>query len=243
VSGGVAADGTGGRRRLVLPGGLLSPADARRLADCLEELAEADDLRLLEIHSRGPDFCLGVDVPADEPLGWLGDVAGRLEALPVPVLAAVAGHCDAEGLALVLGADLVVAHPAAAFATPGLAEGRLPRLGVVSRLTRAVGRSAATAMVLLGEVLDADHARRLGLVHEVHPDPGRRLDALADELAQRAPLALELAKDVIRRGTELPLTHALRLEGDANHLLQASEDRAEGLAAFFDRRPAHFRGR
>jgi len=233
----------GGVARLVLPGGLLDERAAEHLADLLADLAEDDAARVVVVSSTGSDFCLGVDAPPDDPLDWLGDPAGRLAALAAPVLVAVRGRCQAEGLALVLGADLVVAHPAAGFAIPEVPAGRLPRLGVVTRLVRSVGRPLATAMVLAGDDVTGERALRHGLVHELHPDPDGRVADLADELMARAPLALELAKDVVRRGEELSLAHALRLEGDANHLLQASADRAEGLAAFFERRSPRFGGR
>jgi enoyl-CoA hydratase/carnithine racemase len=100
-------------------------------------------------------------------------------------------------------------------------------------------------MVLLGEVLAAEEARSVGLLAGVS-GPGGLDDAVAgtvEQLLGTAPLAQELAKEAVHRGAELPLRDGLRLEGDLNHLLQGTSDRAEGLAAFFAKRPADFAGR
>ena len=98
-------------------------------------------------------------------------------------------------------------------------------------------------MVLAGQELGASAAVAAGLVHEVADDPVSRAVAVAQVLAERGPLALEYAKEAIWRGARLALVDALRLEADFNHLLQGSADRAEGLAAFFDKRSPRFQGR
>ena len=98
-------------------------------------------------------------------------------------------------------------------------------------------------MVLLGTELEAGEARRQGLVHEVADDPGAVADRWVGQVLAVAPLATELAKEAVHRGAEMPLRDGLRLEGDLNHLLQSTADRAEGLAAFFEKRPADFAGR
>jgi enoyl-CoA hydratase/carnithine racemase len=98
-------------------------------------------------------------------------------------------------------------------------------------------------MVLLGREVTGAEAHGAGLVHELADDPAARAREVAATLVERGPLALEYAKEAVRRGSELPLHDALRLEADFNHLLAGSRDRAEGLAAFFDKRPPRFEGR
>jgi enoyl-CoA hydratase/carnithine racemase len=105
-------------------------------------------------------------------------------------------------------------------------------------------------MVLCGDALAAPAAEAAGLVWSLtadNPDDPDGLDAqamaLADKLRGLGPLALEFAKEAVHRGAELPLRDGLRLEGDLNTLLATSSDRAEGLAAFFAKRPADFAGR
>ena len=98
-------------------------------------------------------------------------------------------------------------------------------------------------MLLLGTEIDAPTSLEWGLTHAVEDDLDDAVERWLDELAGAGPLALEFAKEAIHRGSELPLADGLRLEGDLNHQLAATDDRAEGLAAFFDKRPPDFAGR
>ena len=98
-------------------------------------------------------------------------------------------------------------------------------------------------MLMLGEAIDAATAETWGVVHAVVEDLPGAVAEFVDQLLGTGPLALEFAKEAVHRGSELPLRDGLRLEGDLNHQLAATEDRAEGLAAFFDKRPPDFAGR
>jgi enoyl-CoA hydratase/carnithine racemase len=142
-----------------------------------------------------------------------------------------------------LAADVRVCDLNARFRLPEIERARLPCWGGTQRLARAIRPSEATAMVLLGRSMGAQRAASLGLVHEAASDPERVVAELVAQLVQRGPLSLELAKEAVHRGAELPLRDGLRLEGDLNHQLAATEDRAEGLQAFFDKRPPDFAGR
>jgi enoyl-CoA hydratase/carnithine racemase len=99
-------------------------------------------------------------------------------------------------------------------------------------------------MILLGEVIDATEALRCGLVSQVVPDD--RVDdealALAERIAARGPLAVRYAKEAVLRGMEMPLEQALRFETDLTVILQTTEDRAEGVRAFLEKREPHFKG-
>jgi len=225
---------------LTLPGG---PLDARTIVELDEVVAGLDEgaeTRVVVLEAEGPDFCSGTEAGSDPGSSGV-DPPRRLATARMPIVAAVRGACRSAGLELILGADMVVAEEGSVFGLSELAEGRLTRWGGIQRLVRALGAPTATAMVLLGQEISAGDAHRLGLVHEVAPPSRAR--AIAEELARRGPLALEYAKEAVRRGAELPLAHALRLEADFNHLLATSEDRAEGLDAFFAKRPPRFRGR
>ena len=146
------------------------------------------------------------------------------------------------GLELALAADLRVADGTTRCSFPDVRAGRLPCWGGTQRLPRAAGRSTAARLLLAGDVLDAGEALACGLVHTVADDAGAAADELAERLAALAPLALAAAKEAIVRGSELPMRQALELEGDLNHLLQTTADRAEGLAAFFAKRTPDFGG-
>ena len=238
----IAFDRDGAVGTLRLSGTPLGARAARELDSALEEIDADRELRVLVLTSVGPDFCPGAAADLD-PTGGGVDPPGRLESLRVPVVAALAGRCSSAGLELALGADVRIACPTARLALADAVEGGFTRWGGIQRLVRAAGAAAANSMVLLGRELDGAAAHRTGLVHELAEDPDRRARELAGELAARGPLALEYAKEAVRRGAELPLHDALRLEADFNHLLAGSEDRAEGLGAFFDKREPRFRGR
>ena len=231
-------------RTIELSGQALGRREAAELVAAAEILVEDRSARVVVLRAAGPDFCPG---PADdlEPVTWEIDPAAALARLRPPVVAAVTGRCRSVGLELALAADIRLADPTASFSLPDLADGRLPSWGGTQRLPRAVGASRAAALVLLGETLTAAQAHAAGLLAGVAA-PGQlaaTIDATVEQLLAVAPLALELAKEAVHRGAELPLRDGLRLEGDLNHLLQATDDRAEGLAAFFAKRPPDFAGR
>jgi enoyl-CoA hydratase/carnithine racemase len=235
----------GGAVRVIrLTGQLLGPREAAELVDAATSLVEERAVRAVVLTSGGPDFCAGPAADLD-PSSFPIDPAAALARLRPPVVAAIRGRCLSVGLELALAADIRLADPTARFGLPDVAAGRLPSWGGTQRLPRAVGAPRATAMVLLGELLDASEARNAGLLAGLSA-PGQlddTVDATVEQLLGAGPLALELAKEAVHRGAELPLRDGLRLEGDLNHLLQATDDRAEGLEAFFAKRPPDFAGR
>ncbi len=98
-------------------------------------------------------------------------------------------------------------------------------------------------MLMLGTEVDAVTAQSWNLMHILSEDPEEEVRKVINDLLECGPLALEMAKEAVHRGSELPLRDGLRLEGDLNHQLAATDDRAEGLAAFFEKRPPDFSGR
>lgn len=219
----------------------MTARQAAELDDVLAEAAEDRDLRAVVLRSDTADFCAGTDddlraTPTSAPTP-----ADRLAALRPPVVAALHGRVESAGLELALAADVRIAAPNARFRFPEVAEGRLPTWGGTQRLPRAVSPSTALRMILLGDELLAEDAQHAGLVHEVSDDPGSRAQEYVAQWLQRAPLALEYAKEAVRDGAELRLREGLALEADLNTLLQTSRDRAEGIAAFLEKREPDFR--
>jgi enoyl-CoA hydratase/carnithine racemase len=239
----LTASGDGAVRELRLSGAPLSAREALERAAAADELVGDRDVRAVVLGSAGPDFCVG-GADGFDPLAAGVDPAAALARLRVPVVVVVRGRCRSVGLELALVGDIVVAGNDATFSLPDVVEaGRLPCWGGTQRLPRAVGAARATAMLLLGEELDATRAGAAGFVWQLADNPDDAARGIAAQLATLGPLALEYAKEVVHRGAELPLRDGLRLEGDLNTLLAASADRAEGLAAFFAKRPADFAGR
>jgi enoyl-CoA hydratase/carnithine racemase len=203
----------------------------------LDSLAADPPRALLVLAPEG----VGANEPRlPTPLG-LRDPAGLLASFPAPTLAAWNGPAIGAGAELLLAADLRVVGPAATMAFPEVGNGELPGWGGTQRLTRAAGVSVALRMLVLGEVVDAAALDRCGLAAVVD-DPVAHADALGARLAEGAPRAQAAARDAVYRGRDLTLLDALRLESDLNLLISTTADRAEGIAAFFEKRPARFTG-
>jgi enoyl-CoA hydratase/carnithine racemase len=235
----------GGAVRVVrLSGHPLGAREAAELVAATDALVEDRAVRVVVVTSAGPDFCPGA-APDLDPLAFPVDPAAGLARLRPPVVAALRGRCLSVGLELALAADLRLADPTVTVGLPDVAAGHLPCWGGTQRLPRAVGTARASAMVLLGDVVAAEEARAAGLLAGLSAPGGldELVEATVEQLLATAPLAQELAKEAVHRGAELPLRDGLRLEGDLNHLLQGTSDRAEGLAAFFAKRPPDFAGR
>jgi enoyl-CoA hydratase len=235
----------------------LNALDSRTLAELDAVLqAEARDpaVRALILTGAGEKaFVAGADISemakmtAQEARAFaeLGQRAfSRLEALPVPTIAAVNGYALGGGSELALSCDLVYASERARFGQPEVNLGLVPSWGGTQRLARRVGAMCALEMVLTGEMYEAARAKEMGLCLEVlAPDallPHAR--SRAQIIASRGPLAVAGAKRVLRAGADVGLAQGLALEAEAFGLVFASEDMREGTRAFLEKRPARFRG-
>jgi enoyl-CoA hydratase len=217
------------------------------LADGAARLHDDDTVRCLILTAEGADFCAG----------WAGDTFAEgvdlgpdpftpLTSLPQPVVCATRGAAVSAGLELALTADVRICAADATFALPETAHGLLPRAGGTQRLARATGAGTALAMVLAGEHLDAAGALARGLVSKVVPPAELEAAtmAIANAIAARGPIATRYAKEAVRRGADLTLEQALRYETDLTIILQTTEDRAEGVRAFVEKRKnPDFKGR
>jgi enoyl-CoA hydratase len=233
----------------------LDEATVSALDAMVDELARDHATRCVVLTGAGKAFCAGADIkefgafPGSPEFRAMLDsgsaVLRKIELLPQPVVAAVNGFALGGGLELALACDLRVADALARFGVPEIKLGLLPGLGGTQRLPRTVPAGAATRMLMLGDPIDADEAHRIGLVDTIAPAGTVVAVALelATALAERAPLALAAAKLMLARGRDLPLEAALELERSTVASLFATEDRAEGVAAFLEKRRARFSGR
>src|SRR3954452_18881553 len=161
-----------------------------------------------------------------------------------PTVAVIGGAAIGPAWEMALACDLRIAAAGARVGSPEARWGRLPAAGGTQRLVRLGGPALALRLLLLGEMLAAPDALALGLVHRVAKADGLTAaqEALLDGLRASAPVALGYTKEAVRQGLELPLVAGLRLEADLAALLQTTDDRAEGLAAFRERRPPRYEG-
>ncbi len=208
------------------------------------------DVRVVVIHGEGRCFSVGGDIAGFGDIGGTADrrayvteavTAFRaVEESPTPVIAAVHGHTLGGGCELTLVCDLVVADETARFGMPETAVGLMPGIGVVRGRAHA-GLHALKYLILTGLPIDAHEARGAGLVNVVVPPGGHLAEAqrLAEAIAQRSPLAVSTAKAFLGWDAAERYPHSI----DAVAMLQGSDDHAEGVAAFVQKRPPAFEGR
>ncbi len=213
--------------------------------------AEADkSCRAVVITGNGPKFfCAGADIKG---FGEGADAVGKatyltlaIEASRLPVIAAINGIAFGGGCELTLACDLRIASSTARFGQPEIKLGIIPGWGGTQRLPRLIGIARAAELLLTGDPIDAQRALALGLVAEVvEPDdlPGaaRRW---AELLASRAPLALAATKRAMHAGSTLSIEAALEVERREFVTLFGSEDAAEGISAFVQKRQPEWKGR
>ncbi|MGH7687406.1 MAG: enoyl-CoA hydratase/isomerase family protein [Candidatus Dormibacteria bacterium] len=232
------------------PANAISSAVVGGLAEGLER-AEADDTcRALVITGAGPKFfSAGADITefgsGDDSLGGAVDLTLRLERSRLPIIAAVNGVAFGGGCELSLACDVRIATRSARFGQPEIKLGIMPGWGGTQRLPRLIGRARASELLLTGDPIDADSALQLGLVAEVVEDGGLTEAAArwAELLGSRAPRALAAIKRVMNDGLHLPIADALALEQREFAELFGTEDAAEGISAFLQKRQPMWKGR
>ena len=227
--------------QITISGGELSASQARSISDdCVRTRESRAPAVVVLRNAAGTHFCTGLGF---DPTEITPDPAAAIAAVRGPTICVISGECTSVGLEIALACDLRLCDSSARFSLRDAVAGRLPMWGGTQRLPRAIGAGRANALLLLGTEISAQTALEWGLVHELADDLDDAVERLLAQLAEAAPLALEFAKEAVARGTEQSLAEGLRLEGDLNHQLAATQDRSEGLAAFFDKRPPDFAGR
>jgi enoyl-CoA hydratase len=167
-----------------------------------------------------------------------------IETLGKPVIAAVNGYALGGGCELAMACTIRIASETAKFGQPEVTLGLIPGYGGTQRLPRLVGKGRALQMILSGKTIDAHEALRIGLVNDVVP-AGELMDRASvalESMMTNAPIALRLAIDAVNRGADTSLAEACAVEADLFALSAATADRAEGTAAFLNKRKPVFQG-
>lgn len=227
---------------------------AGELVECLGELRQRKDLRVLVLTGAGSAFCAGGDLkerldagPQDARLQRESALRAieLLEQLPCAVLAMINGPAIAGGLELALGCDIRIASDEASFALPEVrAAGGFPGAGGPIRLTRMIGRGRTSLMVFTARQFPARDAVGLGLVERVVPAAQLREEtyALAHEIAANSPRAIRDAKLLIARADDMDMASATALSRALRDPLDLSDDFQEAVQAWRDKRIPKFRG-
>ncbi len=220
----------------------------------LEAIAADDDIGAVVLTGAGEkSFVAGADI---------GEFAGRspfdqreamrfprifdvMANFPKPVIAMINGFCLGGGCELAMSCDMRVASEKARFGQPEIKLGLIPGGGGTQRLPRLVGLGHAMRLTLTGDMIGAEEAGRIGLVDQVvaHDELRETTLALASKIAGFSPLTVRVAKESLRASERLSIEDGVLYERDLFCLCFSSEDKAEGVSAFLEKRAATWRGR
>lgn len=168
-----------------------------------------------------------------------------VDGLTTPVIAAVNGHALGGGLELATACDIRIAKRGGKLGQPEISLGLIPGGGGTQRLPRLIGEGQAMRLILSGELVDVDEAHDIGLVDQACDPDGfdDRVAELAGAIAERSPLALEFAKESVRAASRTGLDEGIDFEAQLFVQLFATDDKNEGIDAFFEDREPEWQGR
>ncbi len=259
----LAVEMIGGVRRITLNDpasrNALSEGMLRALSTELEATASTRSVRVVVLAASGPVFCAGHHLKeltarrADSDRGrayftqimtLCAKVMQQIVHMPQPVIAEVQGTATAAGCQLVATCDLALAAETVHFATPGVNIGLFCSTPMVA-LSRNVSRKQAMAMLLTGEMIDAQEAERIGLINQVVPaaDLTTRTMALAQKIASKSTLTVKTGKEAFYRQAEMPLEQAYAYAAQVMVDNMLARDAEEGIGAFIDKREPRWEDR
>jgi enoyl-CoA hydratase len=230
----------------------LNSALIAELNIALDLLEKDPGIGALVVTGSDKAFAAGADIKELQALtymdAYLSDTIAsweRLSHFRKPAIAAVAGFALGGGCELAMMCDIILAAENAKFGQPEIKLGILPGAGGTQRLTRLVGKSKAMEMCLTGRMMDAQEAERAGLVSRVVP-----AETLLDEAMRVAgviasmslPIAMQI-KDCVNTAQASTLAEGVKFERRNFHAAFATQDQKEGMAAFVEKRPPHFKNR
>ena len=242
----------------------LSPSLVRDLLSAINEVEEDDQIRALVITGVGRAFCAGGDVkamrggstPARQRTEEGIDAIRRsfhsahkvilgLQKLEKPTIAMVNGAAVGAGCDLACVCDIRVGSENARFNSGYIRIGSFPGWGGAWLLPRVVGLPKACELLFTGEFVDAHEALKIGLLNKLVPADQLEAETmeLARKIAANAPIALRLTKLMVYRGLETDLETALKFAGTGEAITLSSEDHAEAVRAFREKRVGIFKGR
>jgi enoyl-CoA hydratase len=232
----------------------LNQATRDEILDVLDTLEKSPESRVLIVTGAGDKaFIAGADIGEFEDRTALMQhesmkfrrIFDAIEEFSKPVIAMINGYCLGGGMELALACDLRIAGETARFGQPEINLGIIPGGGGTQRLTRLVGEGKSMELILTGDLIDAAQAKAIGVVNDVVPaiELRENVMALAARIAEKSPIALRMAKQAVKTAARMNLREGLDRETDLFALTFSSEDKAEGVRAFLEKRKPDFKGR
>lgn len=220
----------------------------------LDELRKDDSVGVVVITGAGEkSFIAGADISefagqtpmSQRSLFLERTLFNSVDAFPKPVIAMINGFCLGGGNELALACDIRVASENARFGQPEINLGIMPGGGGTQRLANLIGEGRAMEMILTGDMIDAATAHQFGLVNHVYPQAELEAETmkLAEKIAAKAPVALQLCKEAVKFASKSNLDEGLRREVDLFAICFSTEDKTEGVSAFLEKRKPEFKGR
>lgn len=213
----------------------------------LNEFEDDPDARVAVVTGGPPVFCAGTDIAAGSGMpterGGLYGIIGRRATKPI--IAAVEGMALGGGFEIALACDLIVASSDARFGLPEVRRGLVATSGALFRAPRALPINVARELLLTGDPIDADRAERLGVVNRVTEPGGAVAGALelAERIVLNAPTSIRESLTALDTITACDDDRGWQATQEAQAVIMASEDRREGVSAFFEKRPPVWPGR
>ncbi len=221
------------------------------LCTALEEADRNDKVRCIVVTGSEKAFAAGADIKQMATMSFgdvysanlFADASARITRIRKPVIAAVAGYALGGGCELAMACDFIVAADTAKFGQPEINLGVIAGMGGTQRLTRFAGKSKSMDMNLTGRFMSAEEAERAGLVSRVVPAKKLMEEAMsaAQKIAEKSMITTMAAKEAVNRSYETTLAEGILFERRLFHSLFATEDQAEGMAAFLEKREPQFR--
>lgn len=229
----------------------MTPEMAELMVEAVERCNASDDVRAVVLIGTGKAFCAGSDISLLDSYATPWQFRNRTEycdalrGLQKPSIAAINGYAFGGGLEMALSCDIRIAADTAKLAAPEIKLGWIGGGGMTALLAHSIGPSNTAMMVMTGDPVDAQKALSWGLVSELHPVENLRTRAveIAATIAARAPIAAETAKANLSAAFNMPLEQAIAYERDLQTICFATNDAAEGRAAFSAKRAPVFRRR
>jgi enoyl-CoA hydratase/carnithine racemase len=224
----------------------------RLLGEHLSAMADDPAIRCIVLTGNEKAFAAGADIKEMAEAGAIEILQRGSQKLwraiyscPKPVIAAVNGFALGGGCELAMTCDIIIAGESAKFGQPEVKIGIIPGGGGTQRFPGTVGKFKAMRYVLTGDIFGAKEASDMNLVSEVVADADveKRAIAMAAQIAELPPLAIQLAKEAVIRGMDASLETGLTLESRTLQLLFASKDQKEGMTAFIEKRKPKFTGK